>query len=608
MKIYFPFPRQALTCLAVTCLAAPAGANDSSLASSDLNIEEVEAELEESLGSIEDTPSASVTANLIRLLVKRGVISERDAVDLIRQAEAETELAQAQRKAVEEAAAQVRAAAEQERKLAESETIRVTYVPEHVKEQIAEDVRTEVLRETLSGEVVRRDDLPEWLERIDFFGDIRLRADYIRFPQGNDSSGSFPDFNAINTGAPFDVTGFVFSPQWNTDEDRERYRLRARFAMEADLGSGFLMGARIATGSGDSPVSTNQTMGSPGNFSKYNIWLDRGFLTWELGQDPDRMLAITGGRFDNPFFSTPILWDTDVGLDGLAIGGRYEVAEGLVPFFTAGVFPYFNTSLNFPSNSPSKFPSDDRYLYAVQVGTGARPHEKIEVKGAMAYFDFQNANGELSEPFVPFTEDDPGSTDSRRPPFAQKGNTYMALRDIIPVPANDFGTINQWQYFGLASPFKVLTVTGEVALNFFEPVQIRAYGEFGYNLDHDSNQIDAIAVNNRSADLTDGSFGEYSGGGSGWIAGLQVGHPIFESAWDWRLGTNYRYVESDAFIDGFTDSDFGLGGTNVRGWTLEGDLSLSRNVWIGFNYMSSTEVTGPPFRVDIFQIDISAKY
>jgi len=578
-------------------------------AESNLSIDQVEASLEESLGRVEDdTPSSSVTANLIRLLVKRGVISERDAVDLIRQAEAEAELADAQREAVEAAAAQVQAAAEQERRLAESDTIRVTYVPDNVKGEIAEDVRAEVLRETLADEVVRKKDLPKWLETFDFFGDIRLRAEFVEYPQGNNSSGSFPDFNKINTGAPFDVTGFTFSPQWNTTEDRERYRLRVRMGLEADLGEGFLFGARIATGSGNSPVSTNQTMGSPGNFSKYNIWLDRGFLLWEGGANPDRMISIVGGRFDNPFFSTPILWDSDIALDGIALSGRYEVVDGVVPFITAGVFPYFNTSLNYPSNFPSKFPSDDRYIYAVQLGTELRPHDKIEIKGAAAYYDFQKANGELSEPFVPFTDDDPGSTDSRRPAFAQKGNTYMALRDIIPVPFNDFGTIDQWQYFGLASPYKVLSLTGEVALNFFEPIQIKSYGEIGYNLDHDADRIDDIAVNNRSADLVDGSFGEYSGGGVAWLAGLQVGHAKFEGPWNWRLGTNYRYVESDAVIDGFTDSDFGLGGTNVKGWTLEGDLSITRNVWIGFNFMSSTQVTGPLFRVDLFQLDLSAKY
>ncbi len=576
---------------------------------SDLSIEEVEASLEESLGRVEDdTPSSSVTANLIRLLVKRGVISERDAVGLIRQAEEEAQIARAQREAVEEAAAQVQAAAEQERRLAESETIRVTYVPDNVKGEIAEDVRAEVLRETLDEEVVRKKELPDWLDTFDFFGDIRLRAEYIRYPQGNDSSGSFPDFNKINTGDPFDVTGFVFSPQYNTDEDRERYRLRVRMGMEADLANGFLFGARIATGSGDSPVSTNQTMGSPGNFSKYNIWLDRGFLQWQGGEDPDRMVSVVGGRFDNPFYHTPILWDNDIGLDGIALSGRYEVIDGVVPFFTAGVFPYFNTSLNYPSNFPSKFPSDDRYIYAVQVGSEVRPHDKIEIKGAAAYYDFQKSNGKLSEPYVPFTPDDPGSTDSRRPAFAQKGNTYMALRDILPVPFNDFGTINQWQYFGLATPYKVLSVSGEVVFNFFEPVQIKAYGEYGYNLAHDSDDIDDIAVNNRGADPVDGNFGQYSGGANAWLAGLEVGHAKFEGPWDWRIGTNYRYVESDAVIDGFTDSDFGLGGTNVKGWTLEGDLSLTRNVWIGLNFMSSTQVTGPPFRVDLFQIDLSAKY
>ena len=104
----------------------------------------------------------------------------------------------------------------------------------------------------------------------------------ITFRSGNDNTGAFPNFNAINTGPPFDITGTTFSPQLNVDQDRARLRLRLRFGAAADLGDNFTAGLRIATGENNSPVTTNQSLGvannaQGGNFSKYAIWLDRGF-------------------------------------------------------------------------------------------------------------------------------------------------------------------------------------------------------------------------------------------------------------------------------------------------------------------------------------------
>src|SRR5678816_979949 len=89
---------------------------------------------------------------------------------------------------------------------------------------------------------------PDWVSRIKLFGDIRVRYEGAFFPMGNDNTGAFPNFNAINTGPPFDVSGTVFSPQLNVDQDRHRIRLRARLGLEADLGNGFSVGLRLATG------------------------------------------------------------------------------------------------------------------------------------------------------------------------------------------------------------------------------------------------------------------------------------------------------------------------------------------------------------------------
>jgi hypothetical protein len=580
--------------------------------------------LSETPAQARPSPSQSVTINLINRMVARGLLPKEDADELIKQAEADAAEARAQ--AAAEQAAAIQAAVAQAisqlqaaqafdpvAALGGEDTVRVTYIPEVVKAQLRDEIRQDVMSQARKQKWAAPNQFPEWTSRIKLFGDVRVRGEGVYFPGGNDNTGAFPNFNAINTGPPFDISGTVFSPQLNVDQDRERLRLRLRFGLEADLSNGFSAGLRIATGENNSPTSTNQSLGAAGTshqggqFSKYGIWLDRGFLKYEYGGLPSKNLAILLGRFDNPFFSTEIIWDDDIGFDGLGLQAKYEIRRGFTPFFAGGAFPVYNTDFVFASNQPAKFESDDKWLYAAQGGFDWKITKEIQLKLAGAYYNFQDIEGKLSDPFVPLTASDAGNTDVSRPSFAQKGNTYRAIRNIIPTVDNNFGTTRQFQYFGLATKFRDLAFTGRLDLNYFEPVQISLLGEYVKNLAWDDAEINAVAVNNRGPVGTSG-VARYEGGDEAWILGLRFGKPKFEKAWDWSLGFNYRHVESDAVVDGFVDSDFGGGGTNVEGYTVYGSLALSPNVWFGVRWMSADEIAGPPLKTDVLQVEVNGKF
>lgn len=567
------------------------------------------------------TPSQNVTINLINRLVQRGVLTKEDAAELIQQAEADAQMAQAQAAATQDAIASAQAAAQQ----AVAQTppppeddgaVRVTYVPQIVKSQISEQVKNEVMAQAKEEGWAAPKLIPWWLDKIHPFADIRVRYEADFFPGGNDNTGAFPNFNAINTGAPFNTAGDQFSPQLNVDQDRQRLRLRARFGADLDLGEGFTSGLRVATGQDNSPTSTNQSMGLPyqgqgGNFSKYAIWLDRAFIKYEIIGGRNRSLAVSVGRFDNPFFTTSeIQWDKDIGFDGIALQAKYEVLPGLTPFLAGGAFPVYNTDFNFSSNQPSKFKSYDKWLYAVQLGADWDINKDFEWKTGVAYYYFQNIEGKLSTPFTPLSATDAGDTDASRPSFAQKGNTYMALRDIVPNASNDYGTTNQWQYYGLATPYQNIAVSSELSYTHFEPVVISLSGDFVQNLAFDSGAINSNAVNNRAAndDNLSDSIGNFDGSATAWIVQLQVGSGALAKRWDWQVFGGYRWVGSDAVVDGFTDSDFGGGGTNMKGFTLGANLALSANVYLGARYLSATSIAGPTFREDVFQFEINAKF
>lgn len=495
----------------------------------------------------------------------------------------------------------------------EDDEVRVAYVPESVKAQLRAEIKQDVMEQARAENWASPRMMPDWVMRFRFFGDLRSRFEGQYYPTGNDNTGAFPNFNAINTGAPFDTTGTVFSPQYNVDQNRNRLRLRARLGAEMDMGSNYTAGLRIATGENNSPVTQNQSLGLPssgqgGNFSKYAIWLDRAFLKYEMWGQPDKDLAFNFGRFENPFLSTNMIWADDLGFDGIMAQGKFPLGDDFNPFFAAGAFPVFNTDLNFASNQPAKFKSDDKWLYGAQVGMNFEISKDFSAKIGAAYYFFRNVEGKRSTPFTPVTTADAGDTDASRPSFAQKGNTYMALRDITPNSLNNFGTINQFQYYGLATPFREMAITAKLDFNAFEPFQVSLIGEYVKNLSFDAVEIGTKAVNNLGPNTSTGKPGSFLGSGSAWNVNLKLGRAVLQQRWDWNVTLGYRNVGSDAVIDGFADSDFGGGGTNVKGFTLAGSLALSPRVWVGARWMSATEVAGPRFKNDVLQVDLNGKF
>jgi hypothetical protein len=536
-------------------------------------------------------PSQNLTINLIRRLVEKGVLSQADANDVIRLAEADTQAAKASALASTPAPASAPAQP--------SDTVRVAYVPEFVKKQLREEVKQEVLAQAREERWAAPRTLPEWVSRYSFFGDLRLRAEGIFYPAGNDNTGAFPNFNTLNSGSPFDIAGTTFSPQLNVDRNRQRERLRLRLGADIDLGENYTAGVRLATGENNSPVTTNQSLGASGGFSKYAVWLDRAFIRYQSG-----LLAFTAGRFDNPFFSTHLIFDEDLGFDGIAATSKFNPVTQVKSFVTLGAFPVYNSSLNFSSIQPSKFKSQDKWLLGGQLGSDFSLAKDLSLKFGGAYYYFYNIAGKLSSPFTPISALDNGDTDETRPAFAQTGNTYLPLRQIVPNVLNNFGTLNQFQYFGLATPFQEVALTARMDYNRLQPVQLSLIGEWVNNLAFHRGTIRKHAVNNLGA----GGTGDFAGGQNAWNLEFRIGSAALIQRGDWTAALSYRYLETDSVVDGFTDSDFGNGGTNLQGFTLGGTYALSRRTSLGLRWLSTSNIVGPRYKNDILQVDFNGKF
>ena len=535
-------------------------------------------------------PSENATINLIRLLVQQGVLKQDQADGLI--AQAEREAVQARQAATAVAATPAGAPGD----------VRVQYVPNIVREQIRDQVKAEVMATAKQENWAQPNTFPDWVSRISFDGDIRLR-DESRYYSGTNSN-EIVDFARLNDKGPYDVnpnSSSSLPPLLNTREDRENlFRLRARLGMKAVIAPQWTAGIRIGTGSDNNPVSTTQTLG--GGFGKKDIWLDQGYLTWK----PSDELTFTGGRFANPFFSTDLLYSGDLNFDGVAANFNHKLNQDWGVFGTVGAFPVEYTNDTSTSNGSDKEESDNKWLYGAQLGANWAINDSNRIKGAMAYYRFDDIEGQRSSPCQPWAGDPGCDSDGSRVAFMQKGNTVFLLRDIAPNPLNP-STTPQPQYVGLASEFNLLDLNLAWDTDLPEDLKLRSQAHYVHNLGYDEGEMRKRSAGQFANNLD--SDGEVESGANAWMLQFTLGNSLeLKREGDWNLFAGYKYIQPDALPDGFNDSSFHLGGTNAKGYFLGGNYGLASNVFATGRWLSSEAVYGAPYDIDVLQLEINTRF
>jgi hypothetical protein len=94
-----------------------------------------------------------------------------------------------------------------------------------------------------------------------------------------------------------------------------------------------------------------------------------------------------------------------------------------------------------------------------------------------------------------------------------------------------------------------------------------------------------------------GFFGEYvdnfdvSTKGDGWAAGFKLGYNKIADKNQWQLAYNYRFLERNAWMDTFPDSDFYSGKTNAKGHNVIFQYGLSKNSYLNLEYYCAKNMT-----------------
>ena len=425
----------------------------------------------------------------------------------------------------------------------------VQEITQNVVKEVKKDVRAQVkaeLEEERSRELKPLPGsaaMPEWVQRIRWGGDMRLRY-----------QGDIYDKNNAELLKPDNPTELM-----NTRNNQNRFLVRARLKLEAKVSDEVQATVRAAGGKQTNPVSTNDVLGDYS--SKKGYWLDQAYLQWQ----PVRELTFQGGRIPNPWFYSNLVWDDDLNFDGMAANYTGKVSESLSGFLTAALLPLQNTEVS----------SKSKWLFAGQGGVEYKPDSDVSAKLGVAFYDYENTVGIANQ------------NDWTAPLFQQKGNT---LFDIDPSSSLKLA---------LASAYRELDVIGSVDIGIWRPIHIVLMGDYVRNLGFNRNDV---------ARRTGLPVSEIKDWVNGFQTGLLVGYPKPRKFAQWNASLYYRYLEPDAVMDAFTDSDFHNGGTNCKGWILGAEFGLTKNLWLGCRWMTSDQVTGPQLAIDTIQADLNAEF
>ncbi|MFC5741283.1 putative porin [Dyella tabacisoli] len=542
-------------------------------------------------------PSSNATINLIRLMVKKGLLTQADADGLIAQANAEATQARKTEVAGNDGA--------------QPGDVRVPYVPQSVRNAIRDQVKEEVVAQAKSEHWAQPGALPEWLDRIGWEGDLRVRDESWYYSRSN--SPYFLDYAGINRNGPVDINKIsqgVVPPILNTQQNRTNtMRLQAHLGVSVKLGDTITAGIRLGSGNDNNPVSTTQTLG--GGLTKKNLWLDRAWIRWQ----PIEKTSITAGRMANPFMTTDLIYSQELNFDGVAGQGEVRLADGLNGFATLGLFPIEYTSNDSPSQGfgNQKYRSDNKWLSAAQIGASWQFDEDTQWKVALAYYHFGSMRGQLSSPCALYTGINYCSTDGTAPQYMQKGNTVFLLRNIVPDPASP-GNYAQPQFVGLSYDYHVANLTQQFDFKIGD-TQARIQADYARNMAYHAR--DAFTrypnglgqpVNNYQNGNASNALGAYKSGPVGWLVRGILGTPTPMAANEWNVAFGYKYLQPDAVLDGLTDTNFHLGGTNAKGFIVSADYGIAQRTWLSARYFNARQVYGPPLAIDVVQLEINSKF
>lgn len=381
------------------------------------------------------------------------------------------------------------------------------------------------------------------------------RGDAIQVIEDAENEAKMQQVNAIKQGPKW-LANTTFKGdlrirhQYESKEDsssrpRHRFRTRFRYGFTNKINNTLKVGARFATGSTSDPRSTNQTWND--GFNNWNFNVDEAYFDWK----PFTGFQIIGGKREVKKLmirNSDLIWDGDLTFDGGTLRLAAEVADGFKLVTNAGIYVLDQEKFDDDKN-------ENPYMASVQVG--------YDLKNKLDWGYFKSNLG-LS--YIAF-----GNVD------------HHAILDAKGAgESNTLNADNTYKY-----GYDVIHSTAKFEFNWGgaknKTYAMKFFGDYLYNPD--------------PQDI-------------GFLAGVKIGYAkVGKKFGDWQLGYNWRYLEDDAFLDVFSDSDAYGGETNIKGHEATLVIGLAKNVTLGFDYYFSEPISGSSRNSEnLLQTDFKFKF
>jgi len=324
-------------------------------------------------------------------------------------------------------------------------------------QQILTETKEQIKAELEAG---KSESVPKWIQNIKLKGDFRLRYESSSF------SGTSPD--------------------------RNRGRFRLRLGMDAKVFDELMAHLRFASGTGEQ-VSTNQSF--HGGFQNKDFDIDLAYVEY-TPKFAKGNLTLLGGRMVNPFYSTDLMWDGDVNLEGAAFQVKMPLGDSSHTLFANGG-AFFPNETSGISNDPT--------FFGIQGGISGKLFDR-GYKIAVAYYAPHNFSEVTVAALFPGKQFNTNTLN---------GGSYAYGFDIIDINA-EYSPLDV-TLFGKTLPVKVF---GNFLMNVSSDVKDNDNGfQFGLKLGKAKNPGDwdlgyafkAIQADATVAELADS---DWHGGGT----------------------------------------------------------------------------------------------
>jgi len=397
------------------------------------------------------------------------------------------------------------------------------------------------------------------IKNVELFGDIRLRYEDR---SAEDSAGN--------------------------NIDLQRFRYAVRLGLRGEVFDDFYYGVRLDTAA--NPRSSWLTLGSStsgapyqGPFGKSTAGINIGQAY--LGWHPWNWVDLTVGKMPNPLYTTPMVWDGDLNLEGAAERFKYTVGQAAL-FATFGQFLYQDLNPNSASsglgiNGGAGQKTDNIFLFAWQGGMNYHITTNTSAKIAATLYNYiglQRSSVNNLGVLSPYFGD----------PYIGEGAYYLnggTSQTALAPGYSGFGSSSSFPGYGSAG-FSLnqvgldhlLVVEVPFEFNFkISKLDARVFGDGAYNLEGRQRAEDAAAAYQAVSALTPGAQPHVFPAQKSDVKAYQIGFDIGsrdglglvngstsrKNAWE--LKTYWQHVEQYALDPNLIDSDVFEGRENLEG-------------------------------------------